>query len=55
MFKWLRQQAKPRGLYHVAVTEQLHRIRHALDRGTLPLPPTRRDDKFQALTRALKT
>lgn len=54
VFKWMRQQANPRGLYRMAVDHQLHRIRRALDRGTLPLPPTPRDDKFNALLRALK-
>jgi hypothetical protein len=53
VYKWL-GGAQPRGLYRQAVDSRLGLIRRALERGTLPLPPTTRSDKFKALLKALK-
>jgi hypothetical protein len=53
-FKWLRG-TQPKGLYRERVTQRLKLVARALERGTLPLPPTLRTRQFEALVQALKS
>lgn len=52
-FHWLRGR-QPRGLYRDRVIQRLKLVQRALDRGSLPLPPTVRTGQFEALVQALK-
>jgi hypothetical protein len=54
VYKWLSGQASPRGLYLDRVKKVLKRLDNAVEKGTLPLPPTRRADKYAAVIRALQ-
>jgi len=53
VFKWVRRQANPRGLYRDSVLRQLESISKAMQRGVLPLPPTPREKKYENLLSAL--
>ena len=55
VYKWVRGQAQPRGLYRTAVEKVLAKIAAAMEKGRLPLPQTARDDKFDATVRALRS
>jgi hypothetical protein len=54
VYKWLRGRSNPRGLYLDRVQKILKRLDRAVEKGALPLPPTRRDDKYAAVIRALQ-
>lgn len=55
VYKWVRGDAEPRGLYRPAIQKVLSKLEAALNKGTLPLPKTARDDRFAATVRALRT
>lgn len=55
VYKWLNGQSNPRGLYRTRAQQVLNRLNRAVEKGALPLPPTRRDDKYAAVVRALQS
>lgn len=51
---YLANKHQPRGLYRDRIEQRIRLIQRAMDAGRLPLPPMRREKRFEALIAALK-